>query len=601
MDKDNHLLGQFTMHGIPPAPKRQEKFTVTFDLDADSILKVTAKHQGTGKTQDITIDAKAVGRLTTEEINDIIKKAEKMKISDDEEEKRALAKDRLEALCSDIRQKSQAFSKWRVWGLLYKVSACETWLKDSHNEDEIELKQVSLLKEAAKLLPNIKEEGKKSAEHLRNLSKMTPYHCLWEGWYYAAKGAKEDLYLALELFGTAYAMAQSSKRPRAHMTQANTGMGHVIRKLLQKETETSQILDLAIKGVQRLAQAMELDKGEILGKESKADTVKDFQFVADTFFLAAEKAGNAEGWALMKKFLRAVENDARIKGPEWKRVVLAYCIRAANFCLALMQKEIEQNEFAATLTKIRELTSTKEQLKRLVDRHSRQEVDRILADLDVRESTASGIKELFFAEEALLKRDEDKLDLALLALDHINKAKKLTKECHPHTYWRSKFYEGQIFWKHLGNRARAKSCFTEIVESNEARTFLDVHTEAKLNLRKLEEEEAKAKEEKMKQANMESNNEDFAADLEKVDEANHKMSDEEFLDFLLSTFPPKHKKEYQRPDMTNKIERKKAITKVTTYYHPDKVDAAAHGQEFKMFCQEITKRLNKRATRYRTM
>ena len=80
-----------------------------------------------------------------------------------------------------------------------------------------------------------------------------------------------------------------------------------------------------------------------------------------------------------------------------------------------MQKEIEQNEFAATLTKIRELTSTKEQLKRLVDRHSRQEVDRILADLDVRESTASGIKELFFAEEALLKRDEDKLDLALLA------------------------------------------------------------------------------------------------------------------------------------------------------------------------------------------
>jgi len=136
-----------------------------------------------------------------------------MKISDDREEKRALAKDRLRALCSDIRLKSQALSKWRVYMLLNKVSACETWLKDSHTEDEIESKQVSLLKEAAKLFPNITGEGKKSAKHLHNLSKMTPNHCLREGWNYVTKGTKEDLYLALELFGTAYAMGQSSKAP----------------------------------------------------------------------------------------------------------------------------------------------------------------------------------------------------------------------------------------------------------------------------------------------------------------------------------------------------------------------------------------------------
>ena len=135
---------------------------------------------------------------------------------------------------------------------------------------------------------------------------------------------------------------------------------------------------------------------------------------------------------------------------------------------------------------ISELTSTKEQLERLVDTHSRQTVDRILADLGLRESTAKGIKELFCAKQ-MLDDGEDNVDLALLALDHINEAKKFTKDCHPYTYWRSKVYEGNIFWKHLGNRAKAKSCFTEILESPAARNFLDVCTETKLNLKKLEE------------------------------------------------------------------------------------------------------------------
>ena len=151
LDKDNSLLGEFTMHGIPRAPKGQEKFNVTFDLDADSILKVTAKHQSTGKTQDITIDAKAAGRLTSEDINDIIEKAENMMISDDQEEKRVLAKERLETLCSNIRLKSQGYSKRRVKELLKTTKTSETWLKEGHSEAKIELVQASLLKEAKKI------------------------------------------------------------------------------------------------------------------------------------------------------------------------------------------------------------------------------------------------------------------------------------------------------------------------------------------------------------------------------------------------------------------------------------------------------------------
>ena len=156
MDKDNTLLGEFLMKGIPAAPKGQEKFTVTFDLDADSILKVTAENKSTGKTEDITIDAKAAGRLTAEEVNKLIEKAEEMKISDDQEEKQLRAKERLESLCSDIRLKSQAFQKERVNDLLEKVNQVINWLEESHNEAQIESKQDTLLKEANKIFSDLK-------------------------------------------------------------------------------------------------------------------------------------------------------------------------------------------------------------------------------------------------------------------------------------------------------------------------------------------------------------------------------------------------------------------------------------------------------------
>ena len=611
MDKDNTLLGQFTMKGIPAAPKGQEKFIVTFDLDADSILKVTAKNKSTGKTQDITIDAKAAGRLTTEEVNKLVEKADEMKITDDQEEKRALAKDSLESLCSDIRMKSQTFPKEKLNGLLEKVNQCIIWLKENHNEAEIESKQETLLKEAnkifrakklkfLKIFSDLKSEAKISAEHLHNLSKLTPNHCLQEGWNHVAKGTKEDLYEALNFFSTAYTIRQGSKRKVIHMTEANIGVGHVIRKLLEQENDESKVLNNCIKGAQRLSQAMELDKGKILSKERRAEAIRDFAFIGDKFFQAVGEIDKNEGWRLITQFLRTVENDAFIDNSEWKKLVLNCCLQEVNFCTAMLKDNIEANDFAATLNKISGLTFTKEQLERLVDSQSRQEVSRILADLVALEFTAKGMKELFHAQEAL-NSGQNQLDRALLALDHINEAKVLTKIHNPQTYWRAKLYEGNIFQQHLKNRTKAKSCFTEILESSAAKNHDRVYAEAKLNLKHLEEAEAEANRSKPEETNLESILEDLSADVKKLDDANQKMQDEEFLDFLLKTFPPQHRKEYLRPDMTTKKAKKKAITKVSMYYHPDKVDAAVHGQRFKKLCEEITKRLSGRLARYRTL
>merc|ERR1712066_1016527 len=53
--KDNHKLGTFNLEGIPPAPRGVPQIEVTFDLDANGILNVSAKDRGTGKEQTITI------------------------------------------------------------------------------------------------------------------------------------------------------------------------------------------------------------------------------------------------------------------------------------------------------------------------------------------------------------------------------------------------------------------------------------------------------------------------------------------------------------------------------------------------------------------
>lgn len=75
MTKDNHLLGKFDLSGIPPAPRGIPQIEVTFAVDANGILQVSAEDKGTGKTEQVTITAKN-GRLSDEEIKRMVKEAE---------------------------------------------------------------------------------------------------------------------------------------------------------------------------------------------------------------------------------------------------------------------------------------------------------------------------------------------------------------------------------------------------------------------------------------------------------------------------------------------------------------------------------------------
>ena len=80
MAADNKLLGNFDLVGIPPAPKGVPQIEVSFDIDANGIVKVSAKDKGTGKEQKIQIQAS--GGLSDEEINQMVKDAETNKEAD---------------------------------------------------------------------------------------------------------------------------------------------------------------------------------------------------------------------------------------------------------------------------------------------------------------------------------------------------------------------------------------------------------------------------------------------------------------------------------------------------------------------------------------
>ena len=95
MTKDCHSLGTFDLSGIPPAPRGVPQIEVTFDLDANGILNVSAEEKGTGKRNQITI-TNDKGRLSKDEIERMVNDASKYEQADKEQRDRVEAKNGLE-------------------------------------------------------------------------------------------------------------------------------------------------------------------------------------------------------------------------------------------------------------------------------------------------------------------------------------------------------------------------------------------------------------------------------------------------------------------------------------------------------------------------
>nr|AXR98395.1 70 kDa heat shock protein [Artemia franciscana] len=102
MTKDNNLLGKFELTGIPPAPRGVPQIEVTFDIDANGILNVSAVDKSTGRENKITI-TNDKGRLSKEEIERMVNDAEKYRAGDEKQREVIAAKNSLESYCFNMK------------------------------------------------------------------------------------------------------------------------------------------------------------------------------------------------------------------------------------------------------------------------------------------------------------------------------------------------------------------------------------------------------------------------------------------------------------------------------------------------------------------
>ncbi|XP_063989218.1 heat shock 70 kDa protein cognate 5 [Diachasmimorpha longicaudata] len=107
MANDNKLLGQFTLVGIPPAPRGVPQIEVTFDIDANGIVHVSARDKGTGKEQQIIIQSS--GGLSKDEIENMVKNAEQYAKEDRIKKERVEAVNQAEGIVHDTEAKIDEF------------------------------------------------------------------------------------------------------------------------------------------------------------------------------------------------------------------------------------------------------------------------------------------------------------------------------------------------------------------------------------------------------------------------------------------------------------------------------------------------------------
>ncbi|WP_157215739.1 molecular chaperone DnaK [Flavisphingomonas formosensis] len=105
MAADNKLLGQFDLIGIPPAPRGVPQIEVTFDIDANGLVNVSAKDKGTGKEQQIRIQAS--GGLSDSDIDQMVKDAERFAEEDKKRRESAEAKNNAESLIHTTERQLQ--------------------------------------------------------------------------------------------------------------------------------------------------------------------------------------------------------------------------------------------------------------------------------------------------------------------------------------------------------------------------------------------------------------------------------------------------------------------------------------------------------------
>lgn len=152
MASDNKTLGRFILDGIPPAPRGVPQIEVTFDVDVNGILTVTAKDKATGKAQSIRIEAST--QLSKEEIERLKKEAEMYAQQDAQKKKLAEMKNQADSLVYSARKFLNEYKDKISEDLKRKIEDVIERINEAKNRDDLELLE-NLVKELSNLISQI--------------------------------------------------------------------------------------------------------------------------------------------------------------------------------------------------------------------------------------------------------------------------------------------------------------------------------------------------------------------------------------------------------------------------------------------------------------
>jgi len=168
LTKDNNELGNFKLEGIPPAKRGVPQIEVSFDVDANGIMNIEAKDKGTGNIQNITIKNDK-GRLTAEDIERMVKEAEKYQEDDKLTKEKIEARNQLDSLVYQTKttvenpEVKNKLSEDDLNVVTSVLSETELWLSDDHETEEYKNKLTELNSKINPVMMKIYSEGSGSS------------------------------------------------------------------------------------------------------------------------------------------------------------------------------------------------------------------------------------------------------------------------------------------------------------------------------------------------------------------------------------------------------------------------------------------------------
>merc|ERR1711934_1105084 len=182
MARDNKLLGQFQLTGIPPAPRGVPQIEVTFDIDANGIVNVHARDKGTGKEQQIVIQSS--GGLSKDQIENMVREAEANAEADKVNRERVEAINQAEGILHDTESKMEEFKgqlpSEDAAKMKEKIVEVKDKLQDKENMDPEDIKKtvsdlqqssLKLFEMAYKKMAADKDSGSSSSEETKDEKK----------------------------------------------------------------------------------------------------------------------------------------------------------------------------------------------------------------------------------------------------------------------------------------------------------------------------------------------------------------------------------------------------------------------------------------------